>query len=607
MPHVRFIVLAAVLFCFGRGLLALDPEQVLVVYNSQNGDSQEVADYYAEARKGVKKLDLNDESLLPGTISYADFISKIRTPIRTYLNGNVDENGDGLAELICVIVLTKGLPHRIQQIAPNSPNLGDNPEASSTAYNNGNITYASVDSELTLLQFDLEEGEAGGSSDSPADRAIYNPYYRGTTPFGNFDRSEIVSGDRYFEPEAVGYNWWLGMIQSSNPGQPQYVPFDAGHLYLTARLDAETVSDVKAMIDRAASVVIRKQTDAILLDADSRTVDSEGKDVRLQYIYDPVIDDLVDDYGNVESLFAADWDQLQFDHSNKFFRGAIDTISFSGTEVVVTGPVAHLNSYGVNHNGGGERKYLSSYEGQLIPGASFAAYESYGAAGLAGVTLAVNQAQVTEWIAAGGTFATGPVWEPFNIGISRSEVFLNAFYEEGLTYVEAAWSSIMQLSWQSVVIGDPLATATIIDAEPYYLWAFENTGTTPTVSEEIAEGADYDGDQVGNGVEYGFDLDPTAYSARPIAAPSLTAGGNAEFVIEIPDTAPSGATYSLEKSLTLAADSWSVIGSWSESGGASGSANVVAMSSGNGTTITITDAESIDPGEKAFYRLSVGF
>ncbi|MGE9290267.1 MAG: hypothetical protein ACQKBT_04700 [Puniceicoccales bacterium] len=597
------MILAGLFLSLGVRLWAIDEDEVLVVYNSQESDSLAVASYYQSVRTGVRTLDLNEGTLLPGTISYADFISKVRDPIRSHLNSN------NLEESVLVIVLTKGLPHRIQQISPNTPDLGDTPSAASTAYGEGNITYASVDSELTLLQFDLEEGEAGGNEDSPADRAIYNPYYRETDSIDSYDRSEITSEDRYFEANAVGYNYGLGYIQREGPfGASRNVPIDAGHIYLTARLDADSVEDVKAMIDRAQNIVIRRQTDALLFDADARTtktVDDEVVDVRLQYIYDPIVGDFLDDYEEAEDLFGADWDRLQYDHSTDYFRGETDTISFSATEVPISGPVAHLNSYGTNHTGSGERDYLSSYAGQLVPGASFAAYESYGASGLGGVSPPLNQAQITEWIAAGGTFATGPAWEPFTFGISRSEVFLNAFYNEGLTYVEAAWSSIMQLSWQSVVLGDPLATASIIDAEDYYVWALENTGTTPTVSDAVAEDADFDDDQILNGVEYGFDLDPTAYSVSPVSAPTLSASGNPEFVLEIPDGVPSEVTYILERSLTMDSGSWSSIAEWSESAGASGSAGIGVVTESGVTTLTITDSEELEDGEKAFYRLSV--
>jgi len=589
---LRFVGPVALFAILASHLCAITPEEVLVVWNSENSDSMEVASHYESARPGVRSLDLADTSLLPGTISYANFIAKIRNPIRSHLNDNE------LQSIIKVLVLTKGIPHRIQSLDTSDPNLGDRWNEVTSTYNAGNITYASVDSELTLLQFDLDSGEAGEAMDSPADRAVYNPYFASTQSFGSFDRSSIRSVNRQFYSDETVYGWWMGYnIRTVGPFTQKDSPIDAGHIYLTARLDGASVDDVKEMIDRAATITIRRQTDAILLDESPRSNP-------FQVYSHPLTGTSIDDYGATEDAFSQTFSQLQKESTSAFLRGATDTISFSGTEVPVTGPVAYLHSYGTNHSGSGARNYLSSYEGQLIPGAAFAAFESYGAAGLGGVSPPLNQAQTHEWIAAGGTFATGPVWEPFTFGISRSAEFLNAFYNEGLTYVEAAWSSIMQLSWQTVVLGDPLATATVIDAEPYYAWAFENMGTTPVVDDSVSAAADYDFDSIDNGIEFSLDFDPTAFSEPPLAAPAILANGHPQLSLFIPDTAPSGMTYAIEKSSTLDPLSWMVIGSWSESGGASDPASITATPETDGTTLTITDPQSLLPGEGAFYRLS---
>jgi hypothetical protein len=93
--------------------------QVLVIYNSQQPDSQAVHDYYTVQRPGVLSFDLNDASIAPGTINYTEFASKIRTPIRNHLAAN------SLESAIHVLVLTKGLPHRIQSLNAANPDIGD--------------------------------------------------------------------------------------------------------------------------------------------------------------------------------------------------------------------------------------------------------------------------------------------------------------------------------------------------------------------------------------------------------------------------------------------------------------------------------------------------
>ena len=141
--------------------VGLDASRVLVIYNSQNADSEAVWDHYSAMRPGVHGCDLDDPGLPPGTVSYSNFVAQVRNPIRAHLAA------EDLAEQVVVLVLTKGLPHRIQDIGAG--NIGDDPGGAYNRINAGNATYASVDSELTLLWQDLDGGEGGGAMDSPAD------------------------------------------------------------------------------------------------------------------------------------------------------------------------------------------------------------------------------------------------------------------------------------------------------------------------------------------------------------------------------------------------------------------------------------------------------
>jgi len=197
----RTLITCISLCLFTQLAQAISESNVLVVYNSTDSTSAAIKDYYLTKRSNVLTFDLNDSSLGPGNISYAEFISKIRTPIRSYLNTN------SLEETVQVLVLTKNLPHRIQSLDLTNPNIGDNAQQTVAAYNLGNMTSASVDSELTLLQFDLETGENAGEYDSDADNAIYNPFFDETTHFANFDRSSITISSRAFYREGY-YDWW---------------------------------------------------------------------------------------------------------------------------------------------------------------------------------------------------------------------------------------------------------------------------------------------------------------------------------------------------------------------------------------------------------------
>ncbi|WP_206754373.1 hypothetical protein [Lentimonas sp. CC19] len=570
---------------------------VLVVYNSESTDSQAVYDYYLTKRPDVRGFDLADDTIITPTISYADYGSKIRDPIRNYLNTN------SLQQTVQVIVLTKDIPHRIQSLDLSNPDIGDNATSTSTLYNAGNATCASVDSELTLLQFDLETNEADGSYDSFADNAVLNPYFDQINAFSSYSRSSIDDANRVFyrnndEYTNNAYGWWqLGEENTSGSGRFQqtiFTAYDAGHIYLTARLDADNVQDVKDMIDRAQNITLRSDVDAILLDSDGGTLDDYAA---------PFTGSTISDYSATTADLSAQWLQLQWNDDSTFLIGSADTIAYTPNQQI-TGPVAHLHSYGVNHTGtGNKRDYLATFEGQLVNGASFSAYESFGARGLGGLGN-FSQAQVEEWISAGGTFATGPVWEPFTIGILKSEIFLDRFLNQGFTYVEAAWASILQLSWQSVVLGDPLATATVVTASPYEQWIFSNTGVTPDINTEATFETDLDIDGLSNGIEYLLDLDPSSSDTDSSNLPKLLIeDGDQRFTFTLTDPVPTATTVSVEMSTTLAVDDWTTIATRSSEGTWTGSATVIESNTVNGNEVEITDNLVITTS-KRFYRVS---
>jgi len=385
-------------------------------------------------------------------------------------------------------------------------------------------------------------------------------------------------------------------------------PQDAGHIYLTARLDAATLDDVKNMIDRAQDIVFRKDIDAILLDSDGKTGATPFKlGTPLQIYISQFSSTTIDDYAEVVSTLSADWAQLKWNNNSSFLTGNSTPISYTPT-IKIKGPVAHLHSYGVNHTDSNAsiRDYLATFNGQLVNGASFSAYESFGARGLGGLSNS-SQAQVEEWISAGGTFATGPVWEPFTFGISRSEIFLDRFLNQGFTYVEAAWASILQLSWQTVVLGDPLATATVTTASPYDQWIFSNTGVTPDINGSATFDTDLDLDGLSNGIEYLLDLDPGNSDTNSQNLPKLLIeDGDQFFVFTLADPVPTEATVSVEMSTTLAANDWTTIATRSQAGTWSSSATVLEVNTINGKEIEITDNLVITTSNR-FYRISAIF
>lgn len=426
----------------------LTENQVLVLYNSQapdannsgQSDGKDIYDYYRQQYPGVVGFDLNDPTLLSGEISYAEFEAKIRNPLRSFLTTN------NLQRNISVFTLTKGLPHRIYDI--NTPTLGDNPNSASAQLSAGNISYASVDAELALLYQNLSAGENNGRLDSHADNVVLNPYHNTAQSITDFSRTNVASPLFFEEVGGAAF-----LLHTSNGG-----PFaDAGRLYLTSRLDGNSVDDVIGMIDRARVANYQQFDDRILFDeTESGLLDGSS-------LFNNSLGQLGDDYDETVAQLATKYSNVTLEETGVFQIGA-NADNYLGTVEgqVVTDNIAVLASYGGNH-GGNVTGFVESFEGQFVDGAILNTFESYNAKVFGDVTTGFSdQSQLSSYIEVGGTFGIGQTWEPFAFSLADNEVLLENFLFGGLTWVEAAWTSIPWISWQHVVVGDPLATATLI-------------------------------------------------------------------------------------------------------------------------------------------------
>src|SRR5262249_50436012 len=92
--RTRGMVRAALVGAFLLGVsaestrAAITEARVLVIYNSAATDGTTLKNSYLAAHPGIPAnhvLDLNDPALAVAQVTYADFIARIRNPIRTYL------------------------------------------------------------------------------------------------------------------------------------------------------------------------------------------------------------------------------------------------------------------------------------------------------------------------------------------------------------------------------------------------------------------------------------------------------------------------------------------------------------------------------------------
>ncbi|MEM8782600.1 MAG: hypothetical protein AAGE65_07040 [Planctomycetota bacterium] len=452
----------------------LAEENVLVVYNSADADSVAVFDAYTSVRPGVVGFDLNTvidgSALSPGNVSYAQFVTDIRNPIRDFLT---PPSGPDLTEQIQVITLTKGIPTRIADLNETLPSntsialIGDMPGLAASTFEDQNATFATVDSELTLLFQDLETGEAGGAFDSRADNVIINPFFDSDVSITASDRSTIEA-PRTLTP-VLATSPGTATIRALDAPTGELAAFDPGAIFLTARLDGKTVDDVVASIGRAQNVVFDLTTDAFVIDEfdppSGPELDATGISPAVRAI-DPGgdFDQLALD------LAAAGFERVLFDEGEAFLVGANGTVAdpAADDDPGIAGPVAALVTFGGNHSDADQDGFILTFadastgESQFIDGAVFTSVESFNAREFGGLPQFENQGSLAEFLAAGGTFGVGTAFEPFSLGVNEADLLLARFLSGELTFVEAAFASVPFVSGNTIVLGDPLARATVV-------------------------------------------------------------------------------------------------------------------------------------------------
>jgi len=362
---------------------------LLVVYNENEAVvdvSREIAEYYidTETGRGIDPLHMTsfnwddpDEGNME--IVRRDYYEDtMRVEIEQFLTDS------GFKDEIKYIVLCKGVPLKIRKV--NGSNYLD-------------LDYASVDSEMCLLFED------------------YNLPGRTINPF----RAEATEVTEPFQPFTYSYG---GVTLS----------------YLVARLDAYTLEEVKAIIDR--SLIAQGNTDGyVILD------DQAGKHIDM--MHDPTADDrpsattILTDYG--ANLFEDD-------------TTAFVDRTFIADDLISQNVVGYC-SHGVHSaNDPGAEYILTGLDFGYRPGAMFITYESFNGSTFI-LPASRSQGLISDFLRMGGTCGIGNVWEPWSDAVGDESV---AFvqYLKGDNAIEALYRSLRYVSWCEVVVGDPLCVIT---------------------------------------------------------------------------------------------------------------------------------------------------
>lgn len=434
----KSVVFAASALCIATASASaqLQPQNVLLVYNSENADSLAIRNAYIAARPGVLQFDLDDPTIGPGFIGRGDYLTKIRAPIRNFINGTAPNSVDISAQIMS-IATTRGLPAVIWGANEFDPSS----------------SFAGLESELTLLQQDLEQSASSGSLAFQYSGMVDNPYHRIVgTRINTYSRANVKTLKSFVYTDSIptGFPSWV--VTDLTPGD----------IYLVCRLDAaptpgggnSALQNTLALITRSTNLQVTPCQAQALFDEDANgTLDNGGVPPRYPS---------TDDFSGARAVMSSLGYLATRDTTNNFVTGPELANQIK--------PLVMLGSYGENHDlSGGENPpgngtYLQTYT--FHPAAFFVSYESFNGNSIIDGTQRDDHAQALDFIALGGSFTVAHVREPYSFTPADLQMIAANMFQRGFTFAEAAYTSIACLSWQLTPVGDPLATIAVVPPAP---------------------------------------------------------------------------------------------------------------------------------------------
>ncbi|MEM9083524.1 MAG: hypothetical protein AAGB34_08010, partial [Planctomycetota bacterium] len=431
---------------FSNPVLALQPSELLLVWNSASTESSQIRDAYIAAYPEVMEFDLNDPTLVVDRLSYAEFDTKVREPLAAYIDTNFVTLVDGLRHVtgLRAMATTRGLPGEI---------------SGTDEFTGGFVsTFASFESELSLVMYDLRPT---GTEPDKDIGPIRNPWYTET-------------GIDFSSTTLVVVNSLAAISSPSNKLAQQFVPLaNTSHrhaVFPVCRLDGPQLNGVSgvenaiAMIERTSQPITVPVCGVRALFDELPT--STGAD--LDFNGDPPVYPAIDDFDSTVNYL----DQLLLAGASSSMETFLDsTLDFiDGQDAVAQEtPLIAYGSFGENHDINGSNGedppgvgvYLRSFD-NFHPAAVFLSYESFNGNSVVAGGIRGGQQQALDFIGLGGSFTIAHVREPTTIFVAKFRWLLENFYEHNLTFAEAAFASIPGVSWQSTPVGNPLARLDLV-------------------------------------------------------------------------------------------------------------------------------------------------
>ena len=375
LRSAKQLALAAMFVLMVVGLpapgVAQTAENVAVVINENSQVSQRVGEYYIRQRAIPSSNVIRIRTSQEETIDLAPFLSTIHGPIAAALTRQK------IQDRILYIVLTKGVPLRINGTGGVSG------------------TVASVDSELTLLYRRMAGQQV------PTAGRVTNPYFLGP--------KEVREAGRFTHREQ--------------------------DIYLVSRLDAFTVEEALALVDKAKSA---GSDGKFVLDERAALVNRTGEDWL----------ELAAKRLDAQSI----GDRVMLDTSPQGVRDVPNVLGYYSWGS--NDPRNRVRSFGMGFVPGSLAATFVSSDARTFkqPPADWVPSDSGDQTKWFGGT---PQSLIGDLIHEGATGAAGHVAEPYLQSTVRPEILFPA-YVAGFNLIEAFYLAIPHLSWQTVVVGDPL-------------------------------------------------------------------------------------------------------------------------------------------------------
>jgi hypothetical protein len=440
--------------------------QVLLLWNSQDSESQDIRDAYKAKYPGVVECDLNLE--YPSSTYHLTDIqpdgcgitSKYITPCR-FKQMFVDGPSVFTACLsanpqVYAIVTTRGLPAAISDTLMPAPFDNDVEQTCCSfgcqqqpfCVQPGGGMYASFEAALSRRGLGpLGEGDAADAYD-----AVLNPYYPGTT-VGELDDFESI-----FDYE-----------DCEIPLEHEPDPLCPGEAFIVCRLDSalpenipQNDADGDGDVDYVDGVVamLRGSTYPVNKYATTALFDTSPQPSPPDLSIDP------EDYLNTAVALWLDRWCFAYDQSLNFIHGPDDPDADETDAAFTAYDLICLQSWGQHHQQPGQvdAGYAGYYNAH--PAGVFLSFESYNGWSLHKPgTHPFQHGQVLDWIASGGGFSIGYVQEPTLLTIADLHVVFKNFFVRGMTWGEASTGSLPYLGSYATPVGDPLAKITGYDPD----------------------------------------------------------------------------------------------------------------------------------------------